>query len=524
MDKNARGIMLSMQHLEMPNMTLGVPMRPGQNSEENDQSDSEDEDLPKGHKPDAYSTKELCRTLIGTPTWDGKPLTWKAFMKEWKAYWEFQKGLVGPKAKKWIFIKSLPEKWQIHMKANITDADWNYKSIVEFLNHQNNIMVPDWKKESQWRQCIPRGNSYMDFIHWWMTWRRLGGECDLRNQDWNHQFNACMNHNNYFSTYLQEIIENEVIENVTWDIERRYTFIANKLMIAFKAHETLKAGNSQESPSRTLVCYKCGRKGHTKSQCWSTSTRPNSTWNGNSGQQRYSASSRAQEPKSSSTCYSCGQPGHFSAECPKKAQAPAAAQGSKGANPSSGHGKAGGGFSRPWNKGKGKSTSTTPWSGSGGRGKGFSQPTAHAGLGPQVAYPAAKSRAVHRDELERRRSQGLCAYCGKPGHFSDKCPLKDMQADRKYHEGQRHVAAKGSKGKGAKGSKGSKGKGKGKPSGKAKGSNSLRELDAHEQGDPDHEYFDENFIDEDYDAWWEDEEHASEWPYPQEGEPTPTDV
>ena len=99
-----------------------------------------------------------------------------------------------------------------------------------------------------------------------------------------------------------------------------------------------------------------------------------------------------------------------------------------------------------------------------------------------------------------------------------------MQADRKYHEGQRHVAAKGSKGKGAKGSKGSKGKGKGKPSGKAKGSNSLRELDAHEQGDPDHEYFDENFIDEDYDAWWEDEEHASEWPYPQEGEPTPTDV
>ena len=34
-------------------------------------------------------------------------MTWKSFMKEWKAYWEFKKGLVGPKAKKWIFYKIL---------------------------------------------------------------------------------------------------------------------------------------------------------------------------------------------------------------------------------------------------------------------------------------------------------------------------------------------------------------------------------------------------------------------------------
>jgi hypothetical protein len=115
--------------------------------DENDLSDS-DENISRGQRPDAYSTKELCRTMIGTPYWNGEPLTWKTFMKEWKAYWEFQHGLVGPKAKKWIFIKSLPERWRTHMKACITDAEWSYKAIVEFLSHQNNIMVPDWKREA----------------------------------------------------------------------------------------------------------------------------------------------------------------------------------------------------------------------------------------------------------------------------------------------------------------------------------------------------------------------------------------
>ena len=191
------------QHVVQLN-PMGIPHMSNRGAQAQVSSDDDEESMHRGTsaKPDPYTTKELCRTLIGTPYWDGKGLTWKSFMKEWKAYWEFQRGLVGPKAKKWIFIKSLPDKWRSHMKAYITDADWSYKEIVEFLNQQNDIMVPDWKKESLWRQYLPRRNNYMYYMHWWITWQILQSECKLREFEWIHQLNVCMNHRRYFSKYL----------------------------------------------------------------------------------------------------------------------------------------------------------------------------------------------------------------------------------------------------------------------------------------------------------------------------------
>ena len=79
--------------------------------------------------------------------WNGKSVAWKRFIKEWKAYWEIQGPVVGPKVKKWIFIRGLPERWKTHMRAYITDANWSYTDIVQFLDKQCDIMVPDWKKE-----------------------------------------------------------------------------------------------------------------------------------------------------------------------------------------------------------------------------------------------------------------------------------------------------------------------------------------------------------------------------------------
>ena len=126
-----------------------------------------DEEIPRSRsvKPDAYATRELCRSLMETPSWDGKSLTWKPFLKEWKVFWSFQKNLLGPQHKKWIFIRFLPDKWRTHMKAHITDADWSYHDIVAFLNEQCDILVPDWKKLQVWRNCVPQGNTYLDFTH-----------------------------------------------------------------------------------------------------------------------------------------------------------------------------------------------------------------------------------------------------------------------------------------------------------------------------------------------------------------------
>ena len=98
------------------------------------------------YSADPYSVRELCRTVMSTPHWDGKGVNWKEFIKEWNIFWSFQKELVGQGAKKWIFIKSLPANWQLHMKANITDHNWDFDQIKAFLDKQCDIMVPDWKK------------------------------------------------------------------------------------------------------------------------------------------------------------------------------------------------------------------------------------------------------------------------------------------------------------------------------------------------------------------------------------------
>ena len=77
------------------------------------------------------------------PMWDGKSLHWKDFLKEWVIFWSFQKDLVGREAKKWLFVKSLPSRWQKHMKSYITDLNWDFKEILQFMNRQCDILVPD---------------------------------------------------------------------------------------------------------------------------------------------------------------------------------------------------------------------------------------------------------------------------------------------------------------------------------------------------------------------------------------------
>ena len=260
------------QPMRPPSSSKGhTPLR-GDDEEDFSSEDDNNFGATRQPKTDPYATRELCLTLIGTPHWDGKSLNWRSFLKEWKVFWGFQKPLVGPKAKKWIFIQSLPEKWRNHMKAYITDHDWKFRQIVLFLDKQCQIMVPDWKKLQTWRACMPQGATYMDFTHWWLTWCRLGNECDLREKDWIHQFNSCMNFKSFFSKYLRDMVELEITdEGPEWSLERRKKFVENKLMVAFKAHETLQEVQHRRSESRTLrtppECFHCGQSGHFSVAC-----------------------------------------------------------------------------------------------------------------------------------------------------------------------------------------------------------------------------------------------------------------
>ena len=74
----------------------------------------------KPSKTDAYTTRDLCKTVMNKPVWNGKSLAWKDFMRDWNVYWSFQKELVDNQHKKWMFITCLPPKWHEHMKAYIS--------------------------------------------------------------------------------------------------------------------------------------------------------------------------------------------------------------------------------------------------------------------------------------------------------------------------------------------------------------------------------------------------------------------
>ena len=124
-----------------------------------DGSDSMCETEKHGHhavRRDAKLTRELCAEAMGRPRWDGEAPSWRNFLKEWGAYWQLQSTLLGPEAKKWMFIRCLPGRWQEHMRTYITDFQWEYSEIADFLGTQNKLLTPDWKRLEQWRKCMPK--------------------------------------------------------------------------------------------------------------------------------------------------------------------------------------------------------------------------------------------------------------------------------------------------------------------------------------------------------------------------------
>jgi len=223
-----------------------------------------------------------------------------------------------------------------------------------------------------------------------------------------------------------------------WPLFSKKTFVENKLMIAYKASETLHETlpRSESSPG-----------------------------------------------KSKSGCYNCGQHGHFAADCPKgrraHSQPPPRTHRDHRENSSK---PPGGNYSRGSGPPRGRPTYKGHHKGGGGH---------------EVSKGNQKPLPLSRDEVQRRRDQNLCLRCGKPGHIAKDCPVGNSLPDRKSSS-QRQVTSSfaqdhsgKAKGKG-RGKGKAKGKGRGKPQPRG-GKAGVRAVD----GDFDEEYYEEESFVED---------------------------
>ena len=218
--------------------------------------------------------KEVSLAAFGKPKWDGEPLSWRTFIPEWNAYWDLNGRLMGATAKKWVFIGCLPPRYQEHMKAYVTQNGWSFENVYDFICAQVQVLLPDWKLIDEWRKCLPKGKDYMEFMHWYLTWSRLGMQIPIiQPHEWNFQFDRAMAHQGHFSKYLKEIFAKEMESNKRWDLAERVHHVKNRLQVEYLTSQTLDEhvkSVSAHTPQR-IVCKNCGRQGHHTNDCRSRS-------------------------------------------------------------------------------------------------------------------------------------------------------------------------------------------------------------------------------------------------------------
>ena len=370
-------------------------------------------------KPDARLHRDLAANVLGTPKWDGSATSWSSFVKTWDAYWALHKRIVAPEGKSLFFLQCLPSQWRDHMRAYITESGWSFDQVFAFLGEQNKLLAPPWRLLQDWRSCYPAGSTFQDFLHWWLTWTRLGQKAGIdREDDWIQQFDAALNHKGFFRTQLRQILEEELLANQRWSLSRRKTFVSNVLSVRSQTDQHIEDRSSQGL-------------GSSRPSGGSSRTRPMNP--------------------SSGLCFFCHKPGHLASDCPaKRSQArspgrshkPAGSWRDRPSGPSSGHLDRGSSHrhsQRPNHRDHPRSPSG---GGSGSKGNSFRSTSRGSA---RSHGSGSRGSSLSEGERQRRFRDGLCLLCGKGGHRAAHCPVKRSHADRRASS-QHAVSSSGSEG------------------------------------------------------------------------------
>ena len=145
-------------------------------------------------------------------------------MSEWEAYWSLIKHQFIPESKPWVFLKCLPARYQEHFRSCIIKKNWGFDEIVKFLDDQSKVLVPNWRLHEEWKCCVPKGQGYVEYMHWWLEFERLGVALgNLREEDWCQQFDVALGHRRFFTEHLRKLLEAEyAAKKGTWRVAQRF--------------------------------------------------------------------------------------------------------------------------------------------------------------------------------------------------------------------------------------------------------------------------------------------------------------
>ena len=376
-------------------------------------------------RKDMKSVNEMANEM--KPRWDGDPLSWNRFFKEWNFYWSLKAPFMGndPKVVGLAFMKCLPKEEAERVKNFIIDGKGTFEDLIAKYQAQCSSVIPRFALERKWKNCLPYDRKWRSIDLWYSKWHTFAADVgNLTEEQMKEQFDFVLI--KLHPKLISQIHEEEV-SGKKLTLEQRWNFVANKLRV-------------QQTLSHISSEYDSARK---DSNVSSIEKRGRSPSRGK-GKGKGHSSDRSRSPRSKDTakCYNCGREGHYASNCRRRTPSQSSRSSSQfsrrsSQSGSSRHSKYSRGR-RGYVSSRGKyyrRASRSPRYSTQSRSSSSGHSRTQSRTGTRERRPTPKSRTDDRAQLLRRQKSGRCLKCGSPSHKVNDCPRRSRTPPRNSRYG-----------------------------------------------------------------------------------------